>query len=170
MGMALPFALGAAIGGSLEAGLTGLLWGGAVRLFVLHHLTFSINSICHVFGHRRFVTADHSRNVFWLALPTFGEAWHNNHHAFPTSAHHGLRRWQVDPSAAVIRTLEACGLAWDVVRVSADRQERTGLPHHGGRLRSHLASSPPYSDSSRHVRPHRHDVRRTPGGARVRVR
>jgi stearoyl-CoA desaturase (delta-9 desaturase) len=123
-GMALPFALGAAIGGSLAAGLTGLLWGGVVRLFVLHHLTFSINSVCHVFGRRRFVTADESRNVFWLALPTFGEAWHNNHHAFPTSARHGLGRWQLDPSAAVIRTLEACGLAWDVVRVSPNRQER----------------------------------------------
>jgi stearoyl-CoA desaturase (Delta-9 desaturase) len=70
VGMALPFGLGAAIGGSLEAGLAGLLWGGAVRLFVLHHLTFSINSICHVFGRRRFVTADQPRNVFWLALPT----------------------------------------------------------------------------------------------------
>jgi stearoyl-CoA desaturase (delta-9 desaturase) len=127
MGMALPFALGAAIGGSLEAGLTGLLWGGVVRLFVLHHLTFSINSICHVFGRRRFLTADHSRNVFWLALPTFGEAWHNNHHAFPTSARHGLGRWQLDPSAGVIRTLEACGLAWDVVRVSAHRQERKAI-------------------------------------------
>jgi stearoyl-CoA desaturase (Delta-9 desaturase) len=126
-GMVLPFVLGAAIGGTLEAGLTGLLWGGVVRLFVLHHLTFSINSICHVFGRRSFATADHSRNVFWLALPTFGEAWHNNHHAFPTSARHGLGRWQLDPSAAVIRALEACGLAWDVVRVSPDRQERKAI-------------------------------------------
>jgi stearoyl-CoA desaturase (delta-9 desaturase) len=127
VGLALPFALGAAIGGSLAAGLTGLLWGGVVRLFVLHHMTFSINSICHVFGRRRFATADESRNVFWLALPTLGEAWHNNHHAFPTSARHGLGRWQLDPSAAVIRTLEACGLAWDVVRVSADREERKAI-------------------------------------------
>jgi fatty-acid desaturase len=75
-----------AIGGSVRAGLTGLLWGGAVRLFVLHHVTYSINSICHVFGRRRFRTSDESRNVFWLALPSFGESWHNNHHAFPTSA------------------------------------------------------------------------------------
>src|SRR6201991_2439245 len=123
-GLVLPFVLGFAIGGSLAAGLTALLWGGLVRLFVLHHLTYSINSICHVFGRRRFATTDESRNVFWLALPTFGEAWHNNHHAFPTSARHGLRRWEIDPSAAVIRGLEACGLAWDVVRISPERQQR----------------------------------------------
>jgi stearoyl-CoA desaturase (delta-9 desaturase) len=122
-GLALPFVVGAAIGGSVAAGLTALLWGGLVRLFVLHHLTYSINSICHVFGRRRFATADESRNVFWLAMPTFGEAWHNNHHAFPTSARHGLRRWEIDPSALVIRGLEATGLAWDVVRISPERQQ-----------------------------------------------
>ena len=121
-GLLLPFVVGAAIGGTVTAGLTALLWGGLVRLFVLHHLTYSINSICHVFGRRRFATTDESRNVFWLALPTFGEAWHNNHHAFPTSARHGLRRWELDPSAAVIRGLEVCGLAWDVVRISPERQ------------------------------------------------
>jgi len=99
-----------------------------VRLFVLHHVTFSINSICHVFGRRRFRTSDESRNVFWLALPSFGESWHNNHHAFPTSACHGLDRWQLDPSALVIRGLEACGLAWDVVRVSPERQRKAALP------------------------------------------
>jgi len=123
-GFVAAFALGVAIGGSLAAGLTALLWGGLVRLFVLHHMTYSINSICHVFGRRRFATTDESRNVFWLALPTFGEAWHNNHHAFPTSARHGLRRWELDPSAAVIRGLEACGLAWDVVRITPERQQR----------------------------------------------
>jgi stearoyl-CoA desaturase (delta-9 desaturase) len=123
-GFVAAFALGVAIGGSLAAGLTALLWGGAIRLFVLHHMTYSINSICHVFGRRRFATTDESRNVFWLALPTFGEAWHNSHHAFPTSARHGLRRWELDPSAAVIRGLEACGLAWDVVRITPERQQR----------------------------------------------
>jgi stearoyl-CoA desaturase (Delta-9 desaturase) len=126
-GLALAFVLGAAIGTSWEAGLTGLLWGGAVRLFVLHHVTYSINSICHVFGRRRFDTADESRNVLWLALPSMGEAWHNNHHAFPTSAQHGLRRWEIDPSALVIRGLEKCGLAWDVVRVPPQRQARKAL-------------------------------------------
>jgi fatty-acid desaturase len=100
----------------------------AVRLFVLHHVTFSINSICRVFGRRRFRTSDELRNVFWLALLSFGESWHNNLHAFPTSACHGLDRWQLDPSALVIRGLEACGLAWDVVRVSPERQRKAALP------------------------------------------
>ena len=116
--------LGAAIGGSLEAGLTGLLWGGAVRMLVLHHVTYSINSLCHFFGRQRFRTGDESRNLMWLSLPSFGESWHNNHHAFPTSAVHGLRRWELDVSAAVIRALEALGLAWNVVRVSTPRQAR----------------------------------------------
>jgi stearoyl-CoA desaturase (Delta-9 desaturase) len=122
LGLAIPFGLGVAIGGTIVAGLTGLLWGGAVRIFVLHHVTYSINSLCHMFGRRPFDTGDESRNLAWLALPTFGEAWHNNHHAFPTSAVHGLRRFQLDPSAAVIWALEKLGLAWDVVRISPERQ------------------------------------------------
>jgi stearoyl-CoA desaturase (delta-9 desaturase) len=121
-GLAAAFLLGWGIGGSLAAGLTGLLWGGAVRMLVLHHVTYSINSLCHFFGRRRFETGDESRNLLWLAVPSFGEAWHNNHHAFPTSAAHGLRRWEVDPSALVIRGLERVGLAWDVVRVDPARQ------------------------------------------------
>jgi stearoyl-CoA desaturase (Delta-9 desaturase) len=121
-GLAVPFAVGYVIGGTLVAGLTALLWGGAVRVFLVHHVTYSINSVCHVFGRRRFATTDESRNVFWLALPTMGEAWHNNHHAFPTSAVHGLRRWELDPSAAVIWSLERLGLIWDVVRISPERQ------------------------------------------------
>jgi stearoyl-CoA desaturase (Delta-9 desaturase) len=121
-GLALPFGLGVAIGGTITTGLTGLLWGGAVRVLVLHHVTYSINSLCHYFGRRRYETGDESRNLLWLALPSFGEAWHNNHHAFPTSAAHGQRRWEIDPSAAVIWTLERLGLAWDVVRVSPERQ------------------------------------------------
>jgi stearoyl-CoA desaturase (Delta-9 desaturase) len=123
-GLALPFGLGYALGGSLATGLTGLLWGGAVRLAVLHHVTFSINSLCHCFGRRRFATDDESRNLAWLALPSMGEAWHNNHHAFPTSATHGLRPWELDLSALVIRGLERTGLAWDVRRISRERQER----------------------------------------------
>ncbi len=115
-GLALPFGIGVAIGGTLGAGLTSLLWGGLVRMFVLHHVTYSINSLCHVFGRRDFETADQSRNLAWLAIPSLGEAWHNNHHAFPTSAVHGLGRWQVDLSSALIRLLERLGLAWDVVR------------------------------------------------------
>jgi stearoyl-CoA desaturase (Delta-9 desaturase) len=115
-GLAVPFGLGWAIGGSLHTALTGLLWGGLVRMFVLHHVTYSINSLCHYFGRRDYQTDDESRNLAWLAPLSFGESWHNNHHAFPTSARHGLRLWQVDPGAALIWTLEKLGLAWDVVR------------------------------------------------------
>jgi len=121
-GLAFPFALGLALTGSLAGGLTGLLWGGGVRIFFLHHATFSINSLCHTFGSKRFTTGDESRNLLWLALPTLGEAWHNNHHAFPTSARHGLRWWQLDPSAWFIAALERTGLAWDVVRIAPERQ------------------------------------------------
>jgi stearoyl-CoA desaturase (Delta-9 desaturase) len=122
-GLGLVFGLGVAIGGTVTAGLTALLWGGGVRMFVVHHVTYSINSLCHVFGRRPYDTGDESRNLAWLAVPTFGEAWHNNHHAFPTSAVHGLGRRQVDPSALVILGLERLGLVWDVVRVSPERQQ-----------------------------------------------
>ena len=123
VGLAVPFGLGVALGGTLAAGLTGLLWGGGVRIFLLHHVTYSINSLCHVFGRQPFATKDQSRNLSWLALLSFGEAWHNNHHAFPTSAVHGLGRLQVDLSALVIRGLERVGLVWEVVRVSPERQQ-----------------------------------------------
>ena len=123
-GVAAAFGLGFLLGGTWEAALTAALWGGAIRLMLLHHVTFSINSICHVFGRRRFKTPDESRNVFWLSLITFGESWHNNHHAFPTSARHGMGRWELDPSALVIRALARVGLAWDVVSVDPERQTR----------------------------------------------
>jgi len=121
LGLLAPFLLGWAIGGTLLAGLTGLLWGGLVRMLVLHHVTYSINSLCHFFGRRDFETDDQSRNLLWLAPFSLGESWHNNHHAFPTSASHGLRFWQVDVSALVIRGLEKTGLAWDVQRPSDER-------------------------------------------------
>jgi stearoyl-CoA desaturase (delta-9 desaturase) len=121
-GLAVAFLLGWAIGGSLAAGLTGLLWGGAVRMFVVHHVTYSINSLCHFFGRRQFDTGDESRNLWWLAPFSLGEAWHNNHHAFPTSAEHGMGRRQFDPSAQIIRLLERAGLAWDVVRIDERRR------------------------------------------------
>ncbi|MGP8240210.1 MAG: acyl-CoA desaturase [Solirubrobacteraceae bacterium] len=128
-GLAFPFALGYALtGGSIVGGLTGLLWGGAVRIVFLHHATFSINSLCHFFGRRGFQTHDESRNNVWLALPTLGEAWHNNHHAFPTSARHGLRWWQLDPSGWLIWALERMGLVWDVVRIAPERQLAKSLP------------------------------------------
>jgi stearoyl-CoA desaturase (delta-9 desaturase) len=121
LGLLIPFALGWVIGGTVFAGVTGLLWGGLVRVFVLHHFTYSINSLCHVFGKREFESSDHSRNLALIAIPTLGEAFHNSHHAFPTSATHGLRWWQVDVSAIVIDSLEKVNLVWDVVRVSPER-------------------------------------------------
>jgi len=129
-----PALLGFAISGFTLAGaLTGLLWGGLVRVFLLHHVTWSINSVCHFFGRRRFDTDDESRNVFWLALPSLGEAWHHNHHAFPTSAFHGLRRLEqlADPAGLVIAAMERLGLIWNVVRVSAERQAQKALPATG---------------------------------------
>jgi stearoyl-CoA desaturase (delta-9 desaturase) len=121
-GVAAAFGLGVALSGTVAGGLTALLWGGAARIFFLHHATFSINSLCHFFGRQPYNTRDQSRNLAWLAVPTWGEAWHNNHHAFPTSYRHGLKRWQIDPSAGVIRLLERVGLAWDVVRVDPARR------------------------------------------------
>ncbi|HEY1687303.1 MAG TPA: acyl-CoA desaturase [Solirubrobacteraceae bacterium] len=127
LGLALPFVLGLAIGGSLHDGLTALLWGGAVRIFVMHHVTYSINSICHFTGRRSYETSDHSGNVFWLALLSLGESWHNNHHAFPTSAFHGLRRWEIDFSGVLIATLERLGLAWEVQRIGSRRRASKAL-------------------------------------------
>jgi stearoyl-CoA desaturase (Delta-9 desaturase) len=122
VGLALPFGLGVLIGGSVDAGLEAMLWGGAVRIFLLHHVTYSINSLCHFFGRRRFDTDDQSHNLSWLAPLSLGEAWHNNHHAFPTSAFHGLGGREFDVSGIVIGGLERAGLVWDVQRVSAERQ------------------------------------------------
>jgi stearoyl-CoA desaturase (delta-9 desaturase) len=133
----LPFLLGLALsGGSLVAGgLGALLWAGLVRIFLLHHVTWSINSICHFAGRRRFRTGDESTNVFWLALPSLGEAWHHNHHAFPQSAFHGLRWYEFDPSGWLILALRRVGLAWDVETVSAERMrsklERGTETHEG---------------------------------------
>jgi stearoyl-CoA desaturase (delta-9 desaturase) len=118
----LPALAGYLVSGALAGAATGLLWGGLVRIFFVHHVTWSVNSVCHYFGTRRFATEDHSTNVFWLALPSLGESWHHNHHAFPRSAVHGLRRWEIDPSALIIAALEQVGLAWNVVRISPERQ------------------------------------------------
>jgi len=118
----LPALAGYLVSGTLAGAATGLLWGGLVRIFFVHHVTWSVNSVCHYFGTRRFSTDDRSTNVFWLALPSLGESWHHNHHAFPRSAVHGLRPWEIDPSALIIGALERLGLAWNVVRISPERQ------------------------------------------------
>ena len=120
--LALPALAGYLASGTLVGAATGLLWGGLVRIFFVHHVTWSVNSICHFLGSRRFATDDHSTNVFWLALPSLGESWHHNHHAFPRSATHGLRRWEIDPSALIIAGMEKLGLARNVVRISPERQ------------------------------------------------
>jgi stearoyl-CoA desaturase (delta-9 desaturase) len=120
--LAFAFGLGYALTGGLGGALTALLWGGFVRVFFLHHVTWSINSICHFFGRRRFQTEDESTNVFWLSVISFGESWHHNHHAFPRSAWHGLRWWEIDPGGLLIGTLRRLHLAWNVVRISPERQ------------------------------------------------
>jgi stearoyl-CoA desaturase (delta-9 desaturase) len=120
--LALPGVVGWVLIGGWYGFISGVVWGGAVRIFLLHHVTWSINSICHFWGRRRFDSRDESRNVWWLSWLSFGESWHNNHHAFPTSAFHGLRGFEIDPGGWVIWTLEKCGLAWRVVRISPQRQ------------------------------------------------
>jgi stearoyl-CoA desaturase (Delta-9 desaturase) len=120
--LALPALVGYVVSGTAAGAATGFLWGGLVRIFFVHHVTWSVNSVCHFVGSRRFDTEDKSTNVFWLALPSLGESWHHNHHAFPRSAVHGLRSWELDPSAVIISTMEKLGLAWNVVRISPERQ------------------------------------------------
>ena len=115
LSLAIPFAIG---------GWTGLLWGGLVRIFFTHHITWSVNSVCHTFGKREFETRDQSRNEWIVGLLGLGEGWHNNHHAFPRSAFHGLHWWQFDLSGYVIWTLERIGLVRDVYRVTPGMRAR----------------------------------------------
>lgn len=111
LGLVIPYLLG---------GWTGVLWGGLVRMFLTHHVTWSVNSVCHTFGGRMFDTNDQSRNHWLVGLLAFGEGWHNNHHAFPRAAFHGMRWWQFDLSAYIIRLLEWARLVWNVSRVPAE--------------------------------------------------
>ncbi len=124
LGLMIPFGLGWAIRGTLAGGLAGLLWGGLVRMFLVHHVTWSVNSVCHFLGRRRWNTPDESRNVGWLAVVSLGESWHHNHHAFPRSAYHGLRWYELDLSALVIRTLATVGLARGVVTPDEETQRK----------------------------------------------
>ncbi|HET6793039.1 MAG TPA: fatty acid desaturase [Acidimicrobiales bacterium] len=114
LSLGLPFAVGFAVRGTLGGAAEALVWGGLLRIFLFHHATFSVNSICHMFGSRPYAARDESRNNWLVAALTFGEGWHNNHHAFPRSARHGLGRLQVDPAWWVVRALQLTGLAWDV--------------------------------------------------------
>jgi stearoyl-CoA desaturase (Delta-9 desaturase) len=120
--LALPALAGYLLTGTLLGAFTAFLWGGLVRIFFVHHVTWSVNSVCHFLGSRRFETDDHSTNVFWLSLPSLGESWHHNHHAFPRSAVHGLKRWEPDPSGLIITAMEKLGLARNVIRISPERQ------------------------------------------------
>ncbi len=119
LGFVIPAGIGLAIDGWWGA-LTGFLWGGLVRVFLGHHATWSVNSVCHLWGSRPYASSDESRNNLVVGVLGLGEGWHNNHHAFPTSARHGLRWWQLDLSYYLIRALALCGLAWNV-RVPAAR-------------------------------------------------
>jgi stearoyl-CoA desaturase (delta-9 desaturase) len=114
VGIILPALLGGAIGGSLRMALLGGLWGGFVRIFLVHQATWSVNSVCHVFGARPFMTDDESRNNGVVAFVALGEGWHNNHHAFPTSARHGLKWHEIDPSWWTIRLFQCLGWVQDV--------------------------------------------------------
>ena len=124
LGLAIPFFLGWAIGGSLFTGLTAYVWAGLVRVFLLHHVTWSVNSICHMYGAQPFAIKDESRNNWVVALFSLGEGWHHNHHAFPTSARHGLQRFELDPSYAIIRGMEMVGLASNVRKPTTRDLER----------------------------------------------
>ncbi len=114
LGLAIPAVLGGLLTGTWMGVLTGLLWGGFVRMFLAHHAMWTSGSTAHIFGTRPFYCKDKSTNNALLALPNLGEAWHNNHHAFPSSAIFGLHWWQIDVGGMVIRACEKLGLVWDV--------------------------------------------------------
>jgi len=114
IGIAIPTLLGGVLSTNWIGAFQGFLWGGMLRIFLAHHATWSINSFTHLYGQRHFSTSEQSTNNIWLAIPTLGEAWHNNHHAFANSAKFGFKWWQVDLGYWVIRLLEAIGLAWNV--------------------------------------------------------
>jgi stearoyl-CoA desaturase (Delta-9 desaturase) len=114
VGLLIPTALGWVLIGTPSGAWTGFVWGGLVRILFVHHVTWSINSVCHVWGSQPYYSNDQSRNNALFGIFGMGEGWHNTHHAFPTSARHGLRWWQFDLSYWVIRGLELVGLAWNV--------------------------------------------------------
>ncbi len=124
IGLVLPAILGGVIMQSWVGVWTGLIWGGLVRLFLVHHVTWSVNSACHLWGLRPYRSDDESRNNLMFGILAMGEGWHNTHHAFPTSARHGLRWWQIDVSYWVIRMLALLGLAWNLKLPTLEAQAR----------------------------------------------
>src|SRR5262249_38740548 len=113
-GLLVPAVVGGLLARSFQGAVFGLIWGGLARIFLVHHLTWSVNSVCHLWGRQPFPSQDHSRNNVVFGILALGEGWHNNHHAFPTSARHGLCWWQIDMSYWFIRGLALVGLAWNV--------------------------------------------------------
>ncbi len=122
-GLLIPAALGGLLTMTWSGVLLGFLWGGLVRVFLVHHVTWSVNSVCHIWGSRPFDSHDHSRNNPIFGVLAMGEGWHNNHHAFPTSARHGLAWWQFDLSWVVIRTMGFLGLARNIRVPAVERME-----------------------------------------------
>jgi len=114
LSMLVPPLIGGLWAWSWQGAATAFFWGSLVRVALLHHVTFATNSVCHMTGRRRYRTRDESRNVWWLALPSMGEAWHNFHHAEPASARHGVRRFELDTSAIVIWAMERMRWVHDV--------------------------------------------------------
>jgi len=124
LGLFLPALIGGLITQSWSGVWTGLIWGGLVRVFVVHHITWSVNSACHLWGMRPFDSDDMSRNNIVFGILAMGEGWHNSHHAFPTSARHGLSWWQIDVSYYVIRTMSIFRIAWGLKLPSKEAQAR----------------------------------------------
>jgi len=121
LGLVIPAAIGGLITMSWMGAFLGFIWGGLARVFLVHHVTWSINSVCHLWGTRPFRSHDESRNNAILGVLGLGEGWHNNHHAFPASARHGLRWWEFDLSYLIIVGMSKIGLASDIRTPSADR-------------------------------------------------
>jgi stearoyl-CoA desaturase (delta-9 desaturase) len=129
-GLLLPAVIGWLVDPTWRGALLGLLWGGLVRVFMVHHVTWSVNSICHLYGTKDHDTGDESRNNALFGVLALGEGWHNNHHAFPASARHGLAWWQLDLSWLLIRLLALFGAARDIKTASPSRAQ--ALPHGSG--------------------------------------
>jgi stearoyl-CoA desaturase (delta-9 desaturase) len=152
LGLAIPAAAGFVLSGFTAWGaFTGLIWGGLVRIFLQHHATWSVNSVCHIYGNKPFEIEDESTNNWGVAFVALGEGWHHNHHAFPTSARHGLTGRQIDPAYGVIKLLESVGLAWDV-RVPTEAQMHAKLRAEGNDFDDSTAES---AESSAEFAPQR---------------
>ncbi len=127
LGLLIPTLLGGLLTLSWSGALIGFIWGGLARLFLVHHVTWSVNSICHIWGRQPFRSHDQSRNNVVVGVLALGEGWHNNHHAFPTSARHGLYWWQIDLSYYLILFMQCIGLAWDIRTPSVEKMAEKAM-------------------------------------------